>query len=164
MWTIPVEKVRTNVCVWSFLTFWPSDTDPISEQVIDWIKDTKITTFLVFILFVYLWHIAQLTRSNGHFKVRATLHQFWLSTQINCHQGHKTTYSGAETGLPPFITRQNVGVISSTERDGHFKVRVTLNRFRLLTQINCHQGHTTTYSWGWNRVTPPSQLRRMLGW
>ena len=35
------------------------------------------------------------------------------------------------------------------------------NWFGLSTQINCHQGHGATYSWGWNRVNPPSWSIRM---
>ncbi len=31
--------------------------------------------------------------------------------------------------------------------------RTATSRWGLSTQINCHQGHVATYSWGWNGVT-----------
>ena len=51
-----------------------------------------------------------------------------------------------------------------TRQDDHFKVRDTLIWFGLTTQINRHQGHVATYSWGWNRVTPFTVRIRLLAW
>ena len=95
----------------------------------------------------FLWGIAKFTRPDGHFKVRATLNRFWLSTQINCHQEHASTYSWNR--VTPFTVSKEVGIGVSSTRS----LAGRAERSRL--GLQSPRGHCRLmYSWGWNRVTP----------